>query len=107
MHFTGRIPLNIPFFLHQNLREMADRAWAEAGQSKRRLSHFSLIKFLVVEELRWLGSKWDSFFLTADIPKDPKGDFPLLVKKVISHHAEAGVEEVVQEGKTLEASSPQ
>jgi hypothetical protein len=91
MHFTGRRPLNLPFFLHQNLREMADNAQAEVDQSKRKLSHVSLIKLLVVEELRWLGSNWDSFFLTAGIPKDPKGDFPLPAERVISHRAEAGV----------------
>jgi hypothetical protein len=54
-----------------------------------------------------LGSNWDSFLLTAGIPKDPKGDFPLPAERVISHRAEAGVEEAAQEGKTLEALSPQ
>jgi hypothetical protein len=86
---------------------MADNAQAEVDQSKRKLSHVSLIKLLVVEELRWLGSNWDSFFLTAGIPKDPKGDFPLPAERVISHRVEAGVEEAVQEGKMLEALSPQ
>jgi hypothetical protein len=52
MHFTGRRPLNLPFFLHQSLREMADNARAEANQPKKKLSHVSLIKLLVVEELR-------------------------------------------------------
>jgi hypothetical protein len=52
-------------------------------------------------------SDWDSFLLTAGIPKDPKGDFPLPVETMISHRAEAGVEEVAQEGRTLEALSPQ
>jgi hypothetical protein len=107
MHFIGRRPLNLLFFLHQNLREMVDSAQAEAGQSKRKLFHVSLIKLLVFEELIRLGSNWDSFFLTAGIPKDPKGDFPLHAEKVISHHAEVGVEEGVQEGKMLESMSPQ
>jgi hypothetical protein len=52
MHFTGRIPLNLPFFLHQSLREMARSAQAEVDKSKRTLSHVSLIKFSIVEELR-------------------------------------------------------
>jgi hypothetical protein len=52
MHFTGRRLLNIPFFLHQSLREMADNARAEVDQSKRKISHVSLIKLLMVEELR-------------------------------------------------------
>jgi hypothetical protein len=62
---------------------------------------------LVVEELRWLGRNWDSFFLTVGIPKDPKGDFSLSTERVMPHHVEAGVEETAQEGKTLEALSPQ
>jgi hypothetical protein len=52
MHFTGRRPLNLPFFLHQSLREMADNAQAETDQPKRKISHVSLIKLLMVEELR-------------------------------------------------------
>jgi hypothetical protein len=89
MHFTGRRPLNLPFFLHQSLREMADNARAEADQPKRKISHVSLIKLLMVEELRRLGNNWDSFLLAAGIPKDPKGDFPLPAERVTSHHAEA------------------
>jgi hypothetical protein len=52
MHFTGRRPLNLPFFLHQSLREMADNVRAETNQPKKKLSHVSLIKLLIVEELR-------------------------------------------------------
>jgi hypothetical protein len=54
-----------------------------------------------------LGNNWDSFLLTADIPRDPKGDSPLLAEKVTSHHAEAEIGRTVEEGKTLEATSPQ
>jgi hypothetical protein len=52
-----------------------------------------LIKLLVVEELRWLGSDSDLFFLTEGIPKDPKGYFSLPMERVISHRTEARVEE--------------
>jgi hypothetical protein len=52
MHFTGRRPLNLPFFLHQSLQEMADNVRDEANQPKKKLSHVSLIKLLIVEELR-------------------------------------------------------
>jgi hypothetical protein len=54
-----------------------------------------------------LGNNWDSFLLTAGIPKDPKGDFPLPVERVTSHRAEAETGRVAEEGKTLEALSPQ
>jgi hypothetical protein len=86
---------------------MADNDQAEVDKSKRKLSHVSLIKLLVVEELRWLGSNWDSFFLTVGIPGDPKGYFPLHTERVISQRTEAGLGEDAQEGKTLESLSPQ
>jgi hypothetical protein len=62
---------------------------------------------LVVEELRWLGSNWDSIFLTASIPKYPKGYFPPPVERVTTHHVEARAGNYAQEGRTLEALSPQ
>jgi hypothetical protein len=86
---------------------MADNDRAEANQSKMKLSHVSLIKLLVVEELRWLGRNWDSFLLVAGIPKDRKGDFPPPTERVTSHCMKAGVGNVAQEGRTLEALSPQ
>jgi hypothetical protein len=67
---------------------MADIVRAEANQPKKKLSHVSLIKLLIVEELRRLGKNWDSFLLTDGIPRDPKGDSPLPVGKVTSHHVE-------------------
>jgi hypothetical protein len=70
-------------------------------------SHVSLIKFLVVEELRQLGSDWDTFFLIAGIPKDPKRDFPLHAERVISHCTKVGLEEAAREIKTSEALSHQ
>jgi hypothetical protein len=54
-----------------------------------------------------LGNNWDSFLLTVGIPKDPKGDFPLPTERVTSHRAEAEAGRVAEEGKTLEALSPQ
>jgi hypothetical protein len=86
---------------------MANNAQDEVDQWKMKLSHVSLMKFLVVEDLRQLGSNWDSFLLTTGIPKDPKGDFPLSTERVISHHIEAIVEKTVREGKTSEALSSQ
>jgi hypothetical protein len=45
---------------------------------------------------------WDSFLLTASIPKALKGYFPLL-RTMISHHPETEVKEFAPEGNTLEA----
>jgi hypothetical protein len=107
IHFTGRSSLNLPFFLHQSLREMVDNIQAEANQTKKKLSHISLIKLLIVEVLRQLGENWDSFILTVNIPRDPKGDSPLPAGKVTYHHVKEEIGRVVEEGNTLEALSPQ
>jgi hypothetical protein len=107
MHFTGRRPLNLPFFLHQILRGMAYNVQDEANQLEKKLSHISLIKLLIVEQLRHLGKSWDSFLLAADIPKDPKGDPPLPMGKETSHSVEVEIGRDAEKGKTLEALPPQ
>jgi hypothetical protein len=107
MHFTGRRSLNLPFFLHQRLRGMAGSVQAKANQPKKNLSHISLIKLLIVEELRRLGKSWDSFMLSADIPRDPKGDPALPTGKATSHSAEAEIGRATEKGKTVEALSLQ
>jgi hypothetical protein len=107
MHFTGKRSLNLPFFLHQSLGGMADNVQAEANQPKKNLSHISLIKLLIVEELRRLGKYWDLFMFSVDIPRDPKGDPPLPTGEAASRSAEAKIEGVAGKEKTVEASSPQ
>jgi hypothetical protein len=81
MHFIGRRPLNIPFFLHRSLQEMVDNIRVETNQPKKKLSHVSEIKLLIVVELRRLGNNWVSFLLTVDIPKDPRGYYHLPKEK--------------------------
>jgi hypothetical protein len=92
MHFMGKRPLNLPLFLHQSLGGMADSVQAKENQSKKNLSHISLIKLFIVEELRRLGKEWDSFLFSTDILRDPKGDPPLPTGETASSNAEAGIE---------------
>ena len=49
-HFTGRIPLNLPFYLHKSLTNMAHQVKAEPTKIAGRLSNHSLIQ-LIVQEL--------------------------------------------------------
>ena len=51
MHFTGRSPLNLPFFLYRSLGKMADNVQAKTDHPKSSLFHFSLVNLMVVEEL--------------------------------------------------------
>jgi hypothetical protein len=39
MHFTGKRPLNLPFFLHQSLGGMADNVQVEVEETWERNSH--------------------------------------------------------------------
>jgi hypothetical protein len=89
MHFIGRRLLNIPFFFHWSLQEMADNVRAETNKPKKKLSHVLLIKLLIVEELRQVGNNWDSFLLRANIRRGPRVDSHLPMEKETSHHAEA------------------
>jgi hypothetical protein len=52
-------------------------------------------------------STWDSFLLATGIPEVSKGGFYLRAKMMISYHAKVEVEEVVPEGRMLEAMPPQ
>jgi hypothetical protein len=86
---------------------MADNVQAEANQPKKNLFHMSFINLLVVEELRWLDKDWDSFLISTDIPRDPKGDFPLYARKTTLHRAGERMKEAMGKGKEIEESSSQ
>jgi anion-transporting ArsA/GET3 family ATPase len=107
MHFTGKNPLNLPFFLCQSLGKMADSVQAKVDQLGKNLFHFSLIKMLVVEELRHLNKDWDYFLISANIPKDSKGDISLSAKERTLESSEARKEYVTRKrkGKEIEDSS--
>jgi hypothetical protein len=107
MHFTGKNPLNLPFFLCRSLGKMANNVQAKADQPGNNLFHFSLIKMLVVEELRNLNKDWNSFLISANIPRDPKGDIPLSAEKSTLHSSEVRKEDVTEKrkGKEIEDSS--
>jgi hypothetical protein len=81
MHFTGKIPLNLPFYLYRSLGKMADIVQARADQLKSILFYLSLVKLLVVEEIRKLNRNWDYFLTSTNIPLDPKGDTPLSIER--------------------------
>jgi hypothetical protein len=69
MHFTGKNPLNLPLFLYRSLGKMAESVQAKADQPRNNLFHFSLINMLVVEELIRLNKDWNSFLISANIPR--------------------------------------
>ena len=50
-HFTGRSPLNLPFYFYKNLTKMAHQVRAKLTKIVGRLSHHGLIKIIVLELL--------------------------------------------------------
>jgi hypothetical protein len=71
----------------------------KADQPENNLFHFSLIKMLVVEELRNLNRYWDSFLISKNIPRDPKGYIPLSTEKSAFHSLDERGGGVSERGK--------
>jgi hypothetical protein len=113
MHFTGKNPLNLPFYLYRSLGKMSDRVQAKDDQVKTSLFHFSLVKLLVLEELKKLNKDWDSFLASTRIYLDPKGDTPLsdektspLVPEESKRREKRSAEQDSEKGKEVEGASP-
>ena len=51
-HFTGKSPLNLPFYLHRSLAKMAHEVKAQPTKIARSLSHRGLIQILIQEVLK-------------------------------------------------------
>ena len=51
-HFTGKVILNLPFFLHKNLTKICKKIKATPFNIKNALYHYGLIKIIIMEELK-------------------------------------------------------
>ena len=60
-HFTGKIPLNLPFYLHKSLGKMAHKVKAHPSKIAGRMSHHGLIQLLVQELLKRRNMAWPYF----------------------------------------------
>ena len=60
-HFTGKIPLNLPFYLHRSLEKMAHQVKAHPAKIVGRLSHHGLIQLLIQELLKTRYMAWAHF----------------------------------------------
>jgi len=61
-HFTGRTPLNLPYYIHRNLTKMAHQVHAKPNQMQGRLFHHDLIKLIIFEELQRRNRTWRFLF---------------------------------------------
>jgi len=89
---------------------MSDRVQARANKLKTSLFHFSLVKLLVLEELKKLNRDWDSFLASTNIPLDPKGDAPSFVERMDSKDLggkeKGSTKRGIGKGKEIEYYSP-
>jgi hypothetical protein len=92
---------------------MSDKVQAKVDQVKTSLFHFSLVKFLVLEELKKLNNDWDSFLSPTRIYLDPKGDTPLsdektspLIPEDSKRREKRSAEEGHEKVKEVEGASP-
>jgi hypothetical protein len=70
MHFTGKEPLNLPFYLFRSLGKMSDRVQAKSKQVDTSVFHSGLIKMLVLEELKKTNTDWDAFLVASGFQPD-------------------------------------
>jgi hypothetical protein len=110
MHSTGKIPLNLPFYLYRSLGKMAEKVQARVDKLQSSLFHLSLVNILVAEDLTKLNRDWDSFLASTNIPLDPKGDTSLSAERMTSnsssHERRDVAEQGKRRGKEAEGSSP-
>jgi hypothetical protein len=60
-HFTGRSPINLPFYLHKALTKMFKQVKAKPTKVASRLSHQGLITLIVKESLKKRKVDWNYF----------------------------------------------
>ena len=60
-HFTGRSPLNFPFYLYKILTKMVHQVKSKPAKIASRLSHHGLIKLIVLELLQIRNVAWTYF----------------------------------------------
>jgi hypothetical protein len=60
-HFTGKTPLNLPYYLHRSLTKMSHKVQAKPEKIRNTLFHYGLIKLIVLEELKRRERTWEHF----------------------------------------------
>jgi hypothetical protein len=69
-HFTGRTPLNLPYYIYRSLKKMAYQVQEKPRKVKGRLFHHGLITLMVCELLKRRNRKWDHFLFWNEFETD-------------------------------------
>jgi hypothetical protein len=70
LHFTGKVEMNIPFYLLRSIGKMSDMVQSKSKAVDTRIFHFGLIRMLVVEELRKKNISWEHFITATHMKLD-------------------------------------
>jgi hypothetical protein len=60
-HFTGKTPINLPYFLYHSLTKVCKRIRAQPSSVKTTLCHLGLIKLIILQELKQQERSWEHF----------------------------------------------
>jgi hypothetical protein len=60
-HFSGKTPINLPYFLYHSLIKVCNRIRARPLSIKSTLCHLGLIKLIIIQELKQQGRSWEHF----------------------------------------------
>ena len=65
LHFTGKVSIDLPFYLFRSLSKMCDKVQLRKEDSETSLFHHGLIKLLVLDGLQRIDRDWNSFIFMA------------------------------------------
>jgi hypothetical protein len=71
LHFTGKVKMNVPYYLLRSIGKMSDRVQAKSKDVDSSLFHSGLIRMLVSEELGKKEISWEHFVVTSHFKMDP------------------------------------
>jgi hypothetical protein len=84
LHFTGKVEMNIPYYLLRSIGKMSDMIQAKYKDVDSSLFHSGLIRMLVFEELGKKDISWEHFVVTSHFKLD-LASTPQSQKKVLCH----------------------
>ena len=81
IHFIGKIPLNLPFYLHRSLEKMTHQVKAQPTKIPGRLYQHGLIQLLIQELMKRRSMAWKHFLFwngfETGLQPEEKGKSPL------------------------------
>jgi hypothetical protein len=70
LHFTGKIEMNIPYYLLRSIGNMSDRIQSKSKDVDTSMFHSRLIRMLVSEELGKEDISWEQFVISSHFKLD-------------------------------------